>query len=120
MPEFVFLGKLHFVFLKGQVGLQVVCLFLKWSLLNLSYFWSRVGAAVNSFLMWFVFVGEFTVNNRTGIIYTNKSLDYETVTSYVLRVQADSLAIILANLRAPSKSKLSSPQGFDRNLTVPF
>ncbi|KAA0718253.1 Protocadherin-15 Precursor [Triplophysa tibetana] len=48
--------------------------------------------------------GEFRVNNLTGIIYTNKSLDYEKVTSYVLRVQADSLAIILANLRAPSKT----------------
>ncbi|KAI7805139.1 putative protocadherin-related 15a [Triplophysa rosa] len=48
--------------------------------------------------------GEFMVNNLTGIIYTNKSLDYEKVTSYVLRVQADSLAIILANLRAPSKT----------------
>ncbi|KAG1963244.1 protocadherin-15, partial [Pimephales promelas] len=48
--------------------------------------------------------GVFRVNNRTGIIYTNKSLDYETVISYVLRVQADSLEIILANLRAPSKT----------------
>ncbi|KAK9964140.1 hypothetical protein ABG768_005338, partial [Culter alburnus] len=48
--------------------------------------------------------GEFRVNNRTGIIYTNKSLDYEKVTSYVLRVQADSLDIILANLRVPSKT----------------
>lgn len=52
-----------------------------------------------------MFTGEFRVNNRTGIIYTNKSLDYEKVTSYVLRVQADSLDIILANLRVPSKSK---------------
>ncbi len=48
------------------------------------------------------------VNNRTGIIYTNKLLDYESVTSYVLRVQADSLTIVLANLRAPSKSKNTS------------
>ncbi|KAK7148219.1 hypothetical protein R3I93_012518 [Phoxinus phoxinus] len=48
--------------------------------------------------------GVFRVNNRTGIVYTNKSLDYETVISYVLRVQADSLEIILANLRAPSKT----------------
>ncbi|XP_026133814.1 protocadherin-15-like isoform X3 [Carassius auratus] len=48
--------------------------------------------------------GEFIVNNRTGIIYTNKLLDYESVTSYVLRVQADSLAVILANLRVPSKT----------------
>ncbi|XP_051504158.1 protocadherin-15a [Myxocyprinus asiaticus] len=48
--------------------------------------------------------GQFKVNNRTGIIYTNKTLDYEKVTSYVLRVQADSLGIILANLRVPSKT----------------
>ncbi|XP_043110521.1 protocadherin-15a isoform X1 [Puntigrus tetrazona] len=48
--------------------------------------------------------GEFMVNNRTGIIYTNKLLDYERVTSYVLRVQADSLDVILASLRVPSKT----------------
>uniref|UniRef100_A0AAY4C0H7 Protocadherin-15 n=1 Tax=Denticeps clupeoides TaxID=299321 RepID=A0AAY4C0H7_9TELE len=42
--------------------------------------------------------------NRTGVIYTAKLLDYEEVTSYVLRVQADPLAIILANLRTPSKT----------------
>lgn len=59
-----------------------------------------------------VFAGEFMVNNRTGIIYTNKLLDYESVTSYVLRVQADSLAIILANLRVPSKSKNNSKAHF--------
>ncbi len=52
------------------------------------------------------------VNNRTGIIYTNKLLDYESVTSYVLRVQADSLTIVLANLRAPSKSKNNSKAHF--------
>ncbi len=52
------------------------------------------------------------VNNRTGIIYTNKLLDYESVTSYVLRVQADSLAVILVNLRVPSKSKNNSKAHF--------
>ena len=36
----------------------------------------------------------------------NAPLDYETRTSYVLRVQADSLEVVLANLRVPSKSKL--------------
>lgn len=36
----------------------------------------------------------------------NGPLDYETRTSYVLRVQADSLEVVLANLRVPSKSKL--------------
>lgn len=52
-----------------------------------------------------VFVGEFRVDNRTGMIYTAKLLDYETRTSYDLRLQADSLALVLANLRVPSKSK---------------
>ncbi|KAF5910249.1 protocadherin-15-like isoform X3, partial [Clarias magur] len=48
--------------------------------------------------------GEFRVDNRTGIIYTAKLLDYETRTSYELRLQADSLALVLANLRVPSKT----------------
>ncbi|XP_028823418.1 protocadherin-15-like isoform X3 [Denticeps clupeoides] len=48
--------------------------------------------------------GKFVLSNRTGVIYTAKLLDYEEVTSYVLRVQADPLAIILANLRTPSKT----------------
>lgn len=52
-----------------------------------------------------VFAGEFRVDNRTGMIYTAKLLDYETRTSYELRLQADSLALVLANLRVPSKSK---------------
>uniref|UniRef100_A0A8C1U8G3 Protocadherin-related 15a n=1 Tax=Cyprinus carpio TaxID=7962 RepID=A0A8C1U8G3_CYPCA len=66
-----------------------------------------LAAAVNTTVFYSIVSGseggEFTVNNRTGIIYTNKLLDYESVTSYVLRVQADSLAVILANLRVPSK-----------------
>lgn len=45
------------------------------------------------------------MDNRTGMIYTTKLLDYETRTSYELRLQADSLALVLANLRVPSKSK---------------
>ncbi|TRY57827.1 hypothetical protein DNTS_022741, partial [Danionella cerebrum] len=67
-----------------------------------------LAAAVNTTVVYSIVSGNeagvFRVNNRTGIIYTNKSLDYESVTSYVLRVQADSLEIILANLRAPSKT----------------
>uniref|UniRef100_A0A671KNQ3 Protocadherin-15 n=1 Tax=Sinocyclocheilus anshuiensis TaxID=1608454 RepID=A0A671KNQ3_9TELE len=67
-----------------------------------------LAAAVNTTVFYSIVSGneggEFMVNNRTGIIYTNKLLDYESVTSYVLRVQADSLAIILASLRAPSKT----------------
>lgn len=49
----------------------------------------------------------FGINNITGVIYVNAPLDYETRTSYVLRVQADSLEVVLANLRVPSKSRLS-------------
>uniref|UniRef100_A0A672NIU8 Protocadherin-15-like n=1 Tax=Sinocyclocheilus grahami TaxID=75366 RepID=A0A672NIU8_SINGR len=67
-----------------------------------------LAAAVNTTVFYSIVSGneggEFMVNNRTGIIYTNNLLDYESVTSYVLRVQADSLAIILASLRAPSKT----------------
>lgn len=49
--------------------------------------------------------GHFQVNNRTGVISTAKPLDYENVTSYVLRVQADSMLVVMSNLRVPSKSK---------------
>lgn len=49
--------------------------------------------------------GEFAVNNITGVILTAKALDYESNTSYVLRVQADSLSIVESNIRVPSKSK---------------
>ncbi|KAK6293627.1 hypothetical protein J4Q44_G00359530 [Coregonus suidteri] len=48
--------------------------------------------------------GQFQVNNRTGVISTAKTLDYENVTSYVLRVQADSMVVVMAQLRVPSKS----------------
>ncbi|KTF87453.1 hypothetical protein cypCar_00038830 [Cyprinus carpio] len=75
-----------------------------------------LAAAVNTTVFYSIVSGseggEFTVNNRTGIIYTNKLLDYESVTSYVLRVQADSLAVILANLRVPSKSKNNTEAHF--------
>ncbi|XP_077655473.1 protocadherin-15 isoform X2 [Urocitellus parryii] len=51
--------------------------------------------------------GKFGINNITGVIYVNAPLDYETRTSYVLRVQADSLEVVLANLRVPSKSNIA-------------
>uniref|UniRef100_A0ACB8F8W9 Protocadherin-15 n=1 Tax=Sphaerodactylus townsendi TaxID=933632 RepID=A0ACB8F8W9_9SAUR len=47
--------------------------------------------------------GAFAINNRTGVIFINKSLDYETVKNYVLRVQADSLQVVRSNLPVPSK-----------------
>uniref|UniRef100_A0A8C5I5T8 Protocadherin-15 n=1 Tax=Gouania willdenowi TaxID=441366 RepID=A0A8C5I5T8_GOUWI len=48
--------------------------------------------------------GHFQVNNKTGVIYVAKPLDYENVTNYVLRVQADSMIVVMSNLRVPSKS----------------
>lgn len=49
------------------------------------------------------------MNNKTGVIFTAKPLDYENVTSYVLRVQADSMLVVMSNLRVPSKSKREHP-----------
>ncbi|MEQ2275206.1 Protocadherin-15 [Xenotaenia resolanae] len=48
--------------------------------------------------------GRFKVNNSTGVIYIAQPLDYENVTSYILRVQADSLGVVMSNLRVPSKT----------------
>ncbi|XP_061051751.1 protocadherin-15 isoform X9 [Eubalaena glacialis] len=65
-------------------------------------------AAINQSIVYSVVAGneedKFGINNITGVIYVNAHLDYETRTSYVLRVQADSLEVVLANLRVPSKS----------------
>ncbi|XP_021030878.1 protocadherin-15 isoform X2 [Mus caroli] len=65
-------------------------------------------AAINQSIVYSIVAGneedKFGINNVTGVIYVNSPLDYETRTSYVLRVQADSLEVVLANLRVPSKS----------------
>ncbi|XP_045020062.1 protocadherin-15 [Bubalus bubalis] len=65
-------------------------------------------AAINQSIVYSIVAGneedKFGINNITGVIYVNAPLDYETKTSYVLRVQADSLEVVLANLRVPSKS----------------
>ncbi|XP_037660839.1 protocadherin-15 isoform X5 [Choloepus didactylus] len=65
-------------------------------------------AAINQSVVYSIVSGNeedtFGINNITGVIYVNAPLDYETRTSYVLRVQADSLEVVLANLRVPSKS----------------
>ncbi|XP_060225350.1 protocadherin-15 isoform X1 [Meriones unguiculatus] len=65
-------------------------------------------AAINQSIVYSIVAGneedKFGINNVTGVIYVNGPLDYETRTSYVLRVQADSLEVVLANLRVPSKS----------------
>ncbi|XP_060943392.1 protocadherin-15-like [Limanda limanda] len=79
---------------------------------ELAPFGKRVGtilaAAVNQTIFYSIVAGNerghFQVNNRTGVISTAKPLDYENVTSYVLRVQADSLVVVMSNLRVPSKT----------------
>ncbi|XP_047459724.1 protocadherin-15-like isoform X4 [Mugil cephalus] len=67
-----------------------------------------LAAAINETIFYSIVsgneLGHFQVNNRTGVISTAAALDYENVTSYVLRVQADSLTVVLSNMRVPSKS----------------
>lgn len=43
------------------------------------------------------------------MVFTARPLDYENVTSYVLRLQADSMLVVMSNLRVPSKSKRKHP-----------
>uniref|UniRef100_A0A8C8BN08 Protocadherin-15 n=1 Tax=Otus sunia TaxID=257818 RepID=A0A8C8BN08_9STRI len=65
-------------------------------------------AALNQTIVYTIVSGNeedvFAINNRTGVITVKKSLDYESVKSYELRVQADSLQVVRSNLRVPSKS----------------
>uniref|UniRef100_A0A673U2S3 Protocadherin related 15 n=1 Tax=Suricata suricatta TaxID=37032 RepID=A0A673U2S3_SURSU len=65
-------------------------------------------AAINQSIVYSIVAGNedgmFGIHNITGVIYVNAPLDYETRPSYVLCVQADSLEVVLANLRVPSKS----------------
>ncbi|XP_051655568.1 protocadherin-15 isoform X6 [Manacus candei] len=65
-------------------------------------------AALNQTVVYSIVSGNeedvFAINNRTGVISIKKALDYESVTSYELRVQADSLQVVRSNLRVPSKS----------------
>ncbi|XP_066519597.1 protocadherin-15b isoform X3 [Hoplias malabaricus] len=67
-----------------------------------------LAAAINQSIVYSIIEGneggEFALNNRTGVISTAKALDYETNSSYILRVEADSLRVVSSNLRAPSKS----------------
>uniref|UniRef100_A0A8B9RAD1 Protocadherin-related 15b n=1 Tax=Astyanax mexicanus TaxID=7994 RepID=A0A8B9RAD1_ASTMX len=67
-----------------------------------------LAAAINQSIVYSIVEGneggEFTVNNLTGVISTARPLDYETNSSYVLRVEADSLRVFSSNQRAPSKS----------------
>uniref|UniRef100_A0A674HX91 Protocadherin-15 n=1 Tax=Terrapene triunguis TaxID=2587831 RepID=A0A674HX91_9SAUR len=65
-------------------------------------------AALNQTIVYSIVSGNeddvFAINNRTGVIFIKKPLDYESVKSYELRVQADSLQVVRSNLRVPSKS----------------
>ncbi|NXH54740.1 PCD15 protein, partial [Rhabdornis inornatus] len=65
-------------------------------------------AALNQTVVYSIVSGNeedvFAINNRTGVISVKKPLDYESVQSYELRVQADSLQVVKSNLRVPSKS----------------
>uniref|UniRef100_A0A8C1FKA5 Protocadherin-15 n=1 Tax=Cyprinus carpio carpio TaxID=630221 RepID=A0A8C1FKA5_CYPCA len=69
-----------------------------------------LAAAINQTIVYSIIDGneggEFIVNNITGVISTAKLLDYESNSSYVLRVEADSMRVVSSNLRAPSKSEL--------------
>ncbi|XP_021237570.1 protocadherin-15 isoform X2 [Numida meleagris] len=65
-------------------------------------------AALNQTIVYSIVSGNeedmFAINNRTGVISVKKPLDYESVASYELRIQADSLQVVQSNLRVPSKS----------------
>ncbi|ROL53907.1 Protocadherin-15 [Anabarilius grahami] len=67
-----------------------------------------LAAAINQTIVYSIIEGneggEFVMNNITGVISTAKPLDYESNSSYVLRVEADSMRVVSSNLRAPSKS----------------
>ncbi|KAM9715616.1 protocadherin-15-like [Menidia menidia] len=67
-----------------------------------------MAAAVNQTIIYSVIEGNegdfFTLNETTGVISTAKLLDYEANSSYVLKVEADSMRVASSNLRAPSKT----------------
>ncbi|XP_043993270.1 protocadherin-15a isoform X2 [Gambusia affinis] len=63
--------------------------------MNQSIFYSIVGGNQ---------LGHFKVDSSKGVISIAQPLDYENITSYVLRVQADSLRVVMSNLRVPSKT----------------
>nr|XP_019938424.1 PREDICTED: protocadherin-15-like [Paralichthys olivaceus] len=67
-----------------------------------------VAAAVNQTIVYSIIEGNeggvFALNETTGVISTAKPLDYEANSSYVLKVEADSMRVVSSNLRAPSKT----------------
>uniref|UniRef100_A0A7N6BH99 Protocadherin-15 n=1 Tax=Anabas testudineus TaxID=64144 RepID=A0A7N6BH99_ANATE len=67
-----------------------------------------MAAAVNQTIVYSIVEGNeggvFALNRTTGVISTAKRLDYEANSSYVLKVEADSMRVVSSNLRAPSKT----------------
>ncbi|KAJ8396031.1 hypothetical protein AAFF_G00025630 [Aldrovandia affinis] len=67
-----------------------------------------MAAAVNQTIVYSIVDGNegrvFSVNNSTGVISTAGRLDYEAISHYTLRVQADSLSVVVSNQRVTSKT----------------
>ncbi|XP_035527225.1 protocadherin-15-like [Morone saxatilis] len=67
-----------------------------------------MAAAVNQTIIYSITDGNeggaFALNVTTGVISTAKPLDYEANSSYVLKVEADSMRVGSSNFRAPSKT----------------
>ncbi|XP_029312580.1 protocadherin-15-like [Cottoperca gobio] len=67
-----------------------------------------MAAAVNQTIIYSIIEGNqggaFALNETTGVISTAKLLDYEANSSYVLRVEADSMRVASSTLRVPSKT----------------
>uniref|UniRef100_A0A3B4X184 Protocadherin-15 n=1 Tax=Seriola lalandi dorsalis TaxID=1841481 RepID=A0A3B4X184_SERLL len=67
-----------------------------------------MAAAVNQTIVYSIIDGNqggvFALNETTGAISTAKPLDFEANSSYVLKVEADSMRVVSSNLRAPSKT----------------
>uniref|UniRef100_A0A665WB09 Protocadherin-15 n=1 Tax=Echeneis naucrates TaxID=173247 RepID=A0A665WB09_ECHNA len=67
-----------------------------------------IAAAVNQTIVYSIIEGNeggtFALNETSGAISTAKPLDFETNSSYILKVEADSMRVVSSNLRAPSKS----------------
>uniref|UniRef100_A0A8C3ADW4 Protocadherin-15 n=1 Tax=Cyclopterus lumpus TaxID=8103 RepID=A0A8C3ADW4_CYCLU len=67
-----------------------------------------MAAAVNQTIIYSIIEGNqgdvFALNETTGVISTAKLLDYEANSSYVLKVEADSMKVLSSNRRVPSKT----------------
>ncbi|XP_075949847.1 protocadherin-15-like [Anarhichas minor] len=67
-----------------------------------------MAAAVNQTIIYSIIEGNqggvFALNETTGVISTAKPLDYEANSSYVLKVEADSMRVGSSNVRVPSKT----------------